>query len=199
MASVEILVKGYAGEINGVEHASSTATLIRDGNVTIVVDPGMDRKALLGGLKRHGLKPEDVHFVVLTHTHVDHCLLAGIFTNAQIIDDSSVYSFEGTIVEHEGTVPGTGIKLLRTPGHDQFHCSVLVETEKLGKVVVAGDVFWWWDSEAQKTDRRSLLEHDDPYVKDGEALRESRERVLDVADYIIPGHGEMFRAGKKVA
>jgi len=69
----------------------------------------------------------------------------------------------------------------------------LVKTEDLGKVVIAGDVFWWVDEEEQRTDKQSLLGHEDPYVKDEKALRESRERILNLADYIIPGHGEMFK------
>ena len=30
------------------------------------------------------------------------------------------------------------------------------------------------------------------YVKDEEQLRQSREKLLSIADYIIPGHGEPF-------
>ncbi|PJE69556.1 MAG: hypothetical protein COU98_01320, partial [Candidatus Staskawiczbacteria bacterium CG10_big_fil_rev_8_21_14_0_10_38_10] len=79
------------------------------------------------------------------------------------------------------------------PGHDQFHCSVLVKTEDLGKVIIAGDVFWWTDEEKQKTDKQSLLKHEDPYVKDEKALKESRERILNLADWVIPGHAGMFK------
>ncbi|NTW14989.1 MAG: hypothetical protein HGA38_01310 [Candidatus Moranbacteria bacterium] len=45
----------------------------------------------------------------------------------------------------------------------------------------------------QKTDRESLLVLEYPYVKDPEALLESRKRVLAEADYIVPGHGAAFR------
>lgn len=194
MAKIKVLIKGYAKEINKEEFVSSTTTLIQDKGVRVVVDPGMDRGALLEGLLKEELKPEDIKFVIVTHTHLDHSLLAGIFENAKILDNSDSYSFNGKIGEHEGGVPNTDIEIIRTPGHDQFHCSVLVDTEDLGKVVIAGDVFWWVDEEEQKTDRQSLLEHKDPYVKDEKALRESREKILEVADYIIPGHGEMFKS-----
>ena len=159
----------------------------------MLVDPGMDRGTLLESLAKEGLKPEDINFVIVTHTHLDHSLLAGIFENAKILDNSNIYSFNGKIGEHEGNAPGTNIEIIKTPGHDQFHCSVLVDTDDLGKVVMAGDVFWWADEEEQKTDRQSLLEHKDPYIKDEKALRESREKILKLANYIIPGHGEMFK------
>jgi glyoxylase-like metal-dependent hydrolase (beta-lactamase superfamily II) len=194
VAKIKVLIKGYAKEINKEEFASSTTTLIQDNNLNIIVDPGMDREALLDGLVKEELKPGDINFVILTHTHLDHSLLAGIFENAKILDDSDIFSFNGQISEHNGKVPGTNIEIIKTPGHDQFHCSVLVNTEDLGKVVIAGDVFWWTDQEEQKTDKQSLLEHKDPYVKDEKALRESREKILKVANYIIPGHGEMFKS-----
>ncbi|MCL5010695.1 MAG: MBL fold metallo-hydrolase [Patescibacteria group bacterium] len=196
MAKVEILVKGYAKEKNGEEFASSAVTLIQENNLNMIVDPGMDRGALLAGLVGAGLKQEDINFVIVTHTHLDHSLLAGIFENAEILDDSNVYFFDGKIAGHEGKIPNTGIEIIKTPGHGQFHCSVLVETENLGKVVIAGDVFWWLDEEEQKTDKQSLLEHKDPYVKDEKALKESREKILNLAGYIVPGHGEMFKVGK---
>lgn len=196
MAKVEILVKGYAKEKDGEAFASSTTTFIQDDSLNMIVDPGMNREMLLSSLAKRGLKTEDINFVIVTHTHLDHSLLAGIFEDAKILDNNEVYSFNGKIAGHEGKIPNTDIKIIKTPGHDQFHCSVLVKTEDLGKVVIAGDVFWWEDEEKQKTDKQSLLEHEDPYVKDKKALRKSREIMLNLADYIIPGHGEMFKVKK---
>jgi len=194
MTKIKVLTKGYAKEINKEEFASSTTTLIQDKGINIVVDPGMDRKALSDGLLKEELNLEDINFVILTHTHLDHSLLAGMFENAKILDNSDIFSFNGRISQHEGKVPGTNIEIIETPGHDQFHCSILVDTENLGKVVIAGDVFWWADEEEQKIDRQNLLERKDPYVKDKKALQESREKILEIADYIIPGHGEIFKS-----
>jgi len=193
MAKIKVLIKGYAKEKNGKEFASSTTTLIQDSNLNIIVDPGMNREMLLDSLVKEGLKTEDINFIIVTHTHLDHSLLTGIFRNAKILDNSDIFSFTGQISEHDGKVPGTDIEIIETPGHDQFHCSVLVNTDDLGKVVIAGDVFWWTDGEEQKIDKQSLLEKKDPYVKDEKILRKSREKILKIADYIIPGHGEMFK------
>ena len=193
MAKIKVLIKGYAKEKDGEEFASSTTTLIQDNNLNVIIDPGMDKEALLGSLAKEGLKTGDINFVIVTHTHLDHSLLAGIFENAKILDNSDIYSFDGKIGGHEGRVPNTDIEIIKTPGHDQFHCSVLVKTEDLGKVIIAGDVFWWTDEEEQKTDKQSLLKHEDPYVKDEKALKESRERILNLADWVIPGHAGMFK------
>lgn len=153
----------------------------------------MNRELLIKALTRENLAPGDINYIVVTHTHLDHCLLTGIFLNAKILDDSSIYSFDGKMVEHDKKIPGTEIKIISTPGHDQLHCVVLVKTEEYGKVVIAADLFWWPDGEKQLTDKKSLLDLPDPYLKDKQALHQSRKKILKIADYIVPGHGQPFK------
>ena len=192
MAEVKVLIEGYLREEAGIEYVSSTTTLIRENDVNVIVDPGMNKELLLKALEKEGLTVKDINFVILTHYHVDHSALTGMFENAQIMDDDTIYSFDGTQKEHDGKVPGTEIEIISTPGHDPFHCSVLAKT-KDGNVVVAGDVIWWGDTENQKLDVKSLLDRKDPYEKDHEKLIESRKKILELADWIIPGHGKMFK------
>jgi len=196
MAEIKILIEGYAKEENGTEFASSTTTLIKEGNLNIIVDPGMDRKLLLEALEKENLSTDKIDYVILTHYHLDHSLLAGIFENAKVLDNGEIYSWDGKIESHGGKIPETNIEIIKTPGHDMFHCSVLVETKEFGKVAIVGDVFWWRDNQKQKTDKESLMKHEDPYVKNKEQLTESRKRVLDIADYLIPGHGKIFKVQK---
>lgn len=196
MAEIKVLIEGYAREEGGVEAASCTTTLIKENDLNIIVDPGMNRKLLLEALKKEKISIKDIDYVILTHTHIDHCLLAGIFERAIILDDTSTYAFDGKIKGHDGKVPETNVNIIKTPGHDQFHCSVVVDTKDLGKVVVAADVFWWADNEEQKTDRESIMNHKDPYMKNKKQLMESRNKILEIADYIIPGHGKMFKVEK---
>jgi len=196
MAEVKVLIEGYAREEGDLESASCTTTLIKENDLNIIVDPGMNRGLLLESLKKEKLSVKDINYVILTHTHIDHCLLAGIFEKAIILDDSNIYTFDGKIKEHEGKIPETDIRIIKTPGHDQFHCAVVVDTEDLGKVVVAADVIWWADNEEQKTDRESVMSHKDPYMKNEKQLMESRNTILEIADYVIPGHGKMFKVKK---
>lgn len=191
MTSLKVLIEGYAKKISDGWIASSTTTLIIENNLKIIVDPGANRDLLLSKLTEQGLTPEDINLVFMTHYHVDHNLLAGIFTKAKILDDSIVYENDKE-TEYAGTIPGTEIKVLKTPGHDQFHASLMVKTSD-GIVCVAGDVFWWPDNEEQKTDAENLLSHKDSFVKDEKALLKSRKKILAVADWIIPGHGKMFK------
>lgn len=196
MAGVKVLIEGYVKEEENYELASCTTTLIKENKLKIIVDPGMDRKKLLEALEKENLSAKEIDYIVLTHYHLDHSLLTGIFENAKILDDSNIYSWDGKIKEHEGKVPGTNIKIIKTPGHDPFHCSVLVDTEK-GKIAIVADVFWWSDGEEQKIDKKNLMQHKDPYVKNEEKLKESRKKIIEIADWIIPGHGKMFKVNKE--
>lgn len=193
MTKIKVLVEGYASEKNGT--ASSTATLIQTSNLNIIVDPGIDRPKLLDALENNYLSLDDINYVIATHTHLDHCALAGIFPSAKIIDSDEICTQDGHFQSHDGKIPDTDIKIISTPGHDQFHCSVLVDT-KDDKIVVAGDLFWWWDEEAHSTDRDNLINRPDPYVKNTDDLKLSRQKIIELADYIIPGHGKMFKSPK---
>jgi len=155
------------------------------------VDLGINKKLLLGRLKKEGLKSEDIDVVFLTHYHPDHAFLAAIFEKAIILDENTIYE-EDKETDYEERIPGTNIKIIATPGHASEHFSLLIQSIK-GIIVIAGDVFWWPDNERQETSRMSLLEHKDPFVKDEKVLLESRKKVLAIADWIIPGHGVMFR------
>jgi len=191
MPKVKVLIQGYATTLKKGWIASSTTTLIQDGKINIIVDPGINRRKLLDALKREGLKPEDIDYILMTHYHPDHNYLSGIFPKAKALDDELVYDKDKEY-EHGGKVPGTNVKILPTPGHEKSHGTLIVPTEK-GTVVVAGDVWWWKTSHKQKTDRESLLNLKDIYVKDKRALLESRKKILEIADWIIPGHGKMFK------
>lgn len=194
MNTIKVLIEGYASISKKGVIASSTVTLIRSNKINIIVDPGINRKLLLLKLEENNLKVDDIDFVFMTHTHADHNLLTGLFPDAKVIDNELIYD-EDREIEHDMKVPGTNIEIINTPGHDQFHASLLVPTKE-GKVVVAGDVFWWMDDEKQTTDKDSLIGRKDPYGKDEKALQKSRKLILEIADYIIPGHGKIFKNDK---
>jgi len=146
MPEVKVLIPGYAKQTEGENwKASATTSLVKAEDLNIIVDPGVNRELLLKKLEKENLKTKDVDFVMMTHTHPDHNYLSGIFENAKALDDGLVYDEDKTY-EHGGEVPGTELKIISTPGHNPFHASLVVPTEK-GAVVVAGDVFWWKSDE----------------------------------------------------
>ena len=192
MAEVKVLIEGYAKQTKEGWAASSTVTLVRSNGMVIIADPGCNRPKLMAALKKEELRTEDVDYVFLTHNHPDHVFLAGIFQNAGAVDELYVYSSD-VITKHNGTIPGTELKIIRTPGHMEEHCSLVVPTER-GVCVVAGDAFWWLGNEKQEV--QIDKPDDDPEHMNLKKLIESRKKILEIADYVIPGHGKMFRVHK---
>lgn len=164
-------------------------SLIQTNGKNIIADPGCNRKKLLAALKKEKLTTADIDFVFLTHGHVDHTLLAGIFEHAAIVDELYVYEND-TITKHGGIIPDTDIKVMRTPGHVDGHCSLLADTTE-GIYAVAGDVFWWLENERQELNINKP--DNEPEHMNQQQLITSRKNLLKLADYIIPGHGKMFK------
>lgn len=188
---IKVLIEGYAKKVEDGWLASSTAVLVKSSGKNIVVDPGCNREKLITSLEKENLTVSDIDYVILTHNHTDHTLLAGIFENAKVLNSSEIYDNDKQTA-HNNAIPETDLKLLQTPGHVSDHCSVVVPASE-GTYVIAGDVFWWMDNEEQIVD----VDKKDPvHVSSMEKLVESRRKILDIADYVIPGHGKMFKVEK---
>ncbi len=193
MTKIKVLIEGYAKQIKGGWLASSTATLIRTKGRNIIVDPGCNKGKLIVALGKEKLKIENIDFVLLTHNHLDHALLAGIFPTAKVMTSEEIYTGDNQIAAGE-TIPGTDLKIIKTPGHAREHCSLIVPVEK-EIYAVAGDVFWWTDKEKQTIDIEKI---DDAHPEEANMaqLIESRKMILELADWVIPGHGKMFKVEK---
>jgi glyoxylase-like metal-dependent hydrolase (beta-lactamase superfamily II) len=194
MTEVKVLVQGYARECEGHEEATSSAVLIEDSGKKIVVDPGADKDLLLEALEKEGLATKDIDLIFLTHKHMDHILNIRLFPGTIIVDGNEIYD-GNKITEYEGNIPGTSIQVIQTPGHTYSQSTLIVKTKE-GVIAIAEDLFWWSDGEEQKVDLENLLGLKDIYAKDENKLKESRKLILAKADFIIPGHGKMFKVEK---
>ena len=198
MAEVKVLIEGYVKELKDGWLAQPSTVLIKDSGLNIIVDPGSNKELLLKKFADEDLEPEDINMVFLTHHHLDHAIGMGIFPDSDILLDGDLMNINKSdkVFSYFGNIPKTNIGVIPTPGHIFEHSSLLVEAE-MGKVAIAGDLFWWLDEEEQKTDIESLINHEDSNgAKDEKALRENRKKILEMADYIIPGHGKMFKVVK---
>ena len=192
MATIKILIEGYAKKLSNGWVASSTVCLVTTGNKKIITDPGCSRIKLLEALKKEGLNTGDIDYVFLSHQHPDHVLLAGIFENAKAITFDSQLLYDGdTLTEYSSDELGSDIEILQTPGHVLEHISLLVSTDQ-GKIAIAGDAIWWLNDEVQKF-AIDQPDHSQAKGMDMEVLIESRKKLIGNADYVIPGHGKMFK------
>jgi len=194
MTEVKVLIEGYAKQFDKGMFASCSTVLIKDSGKNILVDPGCNPNLLIESLKKEKLQLKDIDLIFLTHYHPDHVLNVKLFQKRDVLDGGVIYR-DDLEIEFEDKIPGTNIKFILTPGHAHEQASLIVETAQ-GKIVIASDLFWWKDEDEQKTDYKSLMNLKDPYVKNEKDLKESRKKVLEIADYIIPGHGKMFKVQK---
>lgn len=178
-ARYDLLIGGAIGP-----DCVSTCSLVRDGEVAIVIDPGLSpsQAAILDPLRALGLEAGDVTDVVVSHHHPDHTLNVALFPRARVHDHWAIYDFAGRWdnVESEGRVLAPSVVLLRTPGHSAEDISTVVGTPE-GVVVFTHA---WWSAGGPA---------DDPFSPDPDALRASRARLLGIADVVVPAHGEPFR------
>ncbi len=197
MTKVKVLVEGYAKPLERGWKASSTVCLITTEDKKIITDPGCNREALLNALSDENLKTGDIDYVFLSHRHPDHVLLAGLFENARYITFDANLMYEKDILsEFDRNIFGEDVEIIDTPGHVPEHLSLIVRTSE-GSVAIAGDVIWWLDTEEQVFDLNQK-DHNQAPDMDMQALVESRKKLFANADYIIPGHGKMFKADKQV-
>ncbi len=180
-ATVQILHCGYAGE-----RVAGTVTLIHEGDLVAVVDPGMvaDRRLILDPLGELGFGVGDVTDVVFSHHHPDHTLNAALFPSARFHDHWAIYS--GDLWESrdaDGFELSPSVRLMRTPGHTAEDITTLAET---GSGLVAATHLWWTADGPEA----------DPLAEAPDALRDSRERLLALRpSLVIPGHGAAFAPG----
>jgi glyoxylase-like metal-dependent hydrolase (beta-lactamase superfamily II) len=179
---VDVLTAGYVGE-----RVASSVTLVRDGDVTVVVDPGMvaSREAIFAPLRDLGVDPDSVTDVVFSHHHPDHTINAALFGRARYHDFWAIYAndvwIDRRVADHpDGWSLSPSVRLLSTPGHSDQDISTLVDTAD--GLVVCTHV--WWAERGPATDPRGASQDD---------LHTSRARVLALQpSLVIPGHGAAF-------
>jgi glyoxylase-like metal-dependent hydrolase (beta-lactamase superfamily II) len=178
-ARLDVLVEGYARS----PHVAGTVSLVRDAGRVVVVDPGMvaDRDRILAPLRELGVRPEDVTDVVVSHHHLDHTVNIALFPVVPVHDFQSVV--EGDVFTRrpaDGVQLTPSVRLLATPGHTPQDLTTLVGTAD----DVVALTHLWWTAEGPA---------DDPYAPDRDLLWQQRERVLELATLVVPGHGAPFR------
>lgn len=109
---------------------------------------------LVSALASLGLKPSDIHYVVISHWHPDHTGNVDEFPDATVIMQKTEWNFatalpkkpfnpdhKHLLVEGDKDLFGDGsLTVISTPGHTPGHESLLVHLPKTGYIVLSGDV-----------------------------------------------------------
>jgi len=194
--------------------ARGTSTLVVGEKGVYVVDTGSQytsyflselKKWLNIYAKRKTIEDIDV---IITHPDWDHTGNNHFFKKRFIYPDSTWHNTLGepkgvdyfdTKIQDELAKTGEyelepNIELLLTPGHrTKQDISVLLKGTLIGNVCIAGDAFMH-----EKDDSYFSPENPDRelYAAHLDLLMKSREKIREVSDYIIPGHGSIFEVKK---
>lgn len=190
---VIVLFDGYSDVADNGYRSNCSCTLIKSPTNNIIVDTmtAWDGEKLISKLQEHDLECSDINYVICTHGHSDHVGCNYLFTNAYIhiigycISNNDLY-LECNFKDGEEYVINDYIKIIPTPGHTLQDVSVLVDTNQ-GIIAITGDLF---------ENEKDLV--DDSIWKnagsDSEELQLiNRAKILEMADWIVPGHGPMFK------
>jgi len=144
-------------------------------------DPGATHwrrpKTLASQLDLLGVKPADIKFVAISHTHGDHIGNIEMFPQVMLLVQKAEYEWPSpsgasrfkpehpvTKLEGDYDVFGDGsVTIIWTPGHTPGHQSLLVKLPKTGALVLSGDAVHFksnWDNRgvpANNTDKEQTL------------------------------------------
>lgn len=151
-------------------------------------------------LRRAGVDPGEVDFVIITHLHYDHCGFVELFPRARVVINRKGFLDAFPRVPKETMAPLMddwpkrlwlaadderilpGLRVKWVGGHSMCSQATIVETEK-GKVALAGDAAYLFAN----------LEEDRPIGwAPEEETRAALARLRESADLILPGHDPLI-------
>lgn len=197
LATVVVLKPGYARwEGYASQRACGTITLIKS-HKNCMVDLGIpnDKDVILAQLKKYDITPKDIDTVILTHSDVDHIGNMNLFPHATFIGGNDVIQDDlfKEFFKEKYTVD-ENISIIHTPGHDNRSISVLVKTAE-GVVAITGDLFEY-DKDWLTVDTSEAWE---PWSQDKDMQTKSRVKIWKIADFIVPGHGDIFTVDHSIS
>jgi glyoxylase-like metal-dependent hydrolase (beta-lactamase superfamily II) len=143
-------------------------------------------KTLAGELEKLGVKPADVRYLAVSHTHPDHVGNVELFPQTMLLVQKAEYEWPAerggprfkpghpvTKLQGDHDVFGDGsVTILSTPGHTPGHQSLLVKLPKFGPVILTGDAVHIQES----WERRSIPANN----VDAQKTLASYQRLADV-------------------
>jgi glyoxylase-like metal-dependent hydrolase (beta-lactamase superfamily II) len=219
MRDPEVWKLGYEGpKIRDLERSLgvlnlATVALVETDGQLILIDTSWEgtpetapwppeQNRLIMELQYFGVKPEDINEIFITHWHGDHWENIYLFPQARVYYAGCAPSYvkknldlisadNETLKIKEGDDWHLGLEVLSTDGHSDHDHSVAIRYKRK-EFVVAGDAIvskMYYHTETFFPNNR--------VTKFQEELRASFRKIVERADYIIPGHDGPFLNYKK--
>ncbi len=119
-------------------------------------------KTLAAQIEQLGVKPSDIKYVSVSHSHTDHIGNVAMFPQSMLLVQKAEYDWPAaagprfkpelpvTKLEGDHDVFGDGsVTIIATPGHTPGHQSLLVKLPKTGALLLSGDAAHFkenWDN-----------------------------------------------------
>lgn len=213
MTNLTVLCEGYSNPMDGsdeggleVLYKNYSCTLIQGAGgyyPRIIIDTmnawsvGSVVESLMHD---HNLTRSDIDYCISTHSHPDHMGNNNQFLRATHIVGNMVYrvdEFDEEIIsvyKHDFSTEGPyeindAIKIASTKGHTLNCVSVICKNTQLGgkTVAVVGDLFQHQDD----IDKPEMWRNAGSEAPEDQLV--NRYKIACAADYIVPGHGPMFK------
>lgn len=192
----------------------ATVTLVETDGKKILIDTSWEgqkdhfspvsneENRLVSELQYFGVKPAEIDEIFITHWHGDHWENIYLFPQASVYYAGCTPSFvkktlgsqsidNDTVKLKEGDNWHSGLEIFDTHGHTDHDHSVMIRYKKKA-FVAAGDSIvskMYYHTETFFPNNRYEKFHDE--------LVASFNRIVDIADFIIPGHDGPFLNYKK--
>lgn len=204
---VDLLIPGFPAKADHFLFGICSLLLLRDGDRTVLFDTGpfRVRKRLIQALAAHGLVPDDIDTVFVSHLHWDHIENIDLFRHAEILVPRLEYEYAAAIRSSDwGTPPYAramlegmrvtlledkeqelfpGVRTLLLPGHSAGLQGLAVANGN-GGIVLASDAVW--------SARDAVRGHPDVAFFDRDKGQASLERALAAGRIYYPGHDRPF-------
>lgn len=220
-SKIDIITSGYATPFQKVQNSSpskfmsatGSCCLVRSQQSLILFDTmgPWEKDLLLNKLADLHVHPEDIDLLVCSHSHPDHVGNLNLFTQAKrhfvgtsvytkdiydlnCFEPTGSYTYKTTggdeieVIKYEPYSVDSNLLIKATPGHTMECVSMIVQNcENYGTVGLVGDLFE--NSEDIKDESIWLSAGS----QNPDLQRANREAVLNSVDYILPGHGPLFK------
>ncbi|MGI5963946.1 MAG: N-acyl homoserine lactonase family protein [Lawsonibacter sp.] len=204
---VTILFEGFSGKLQEGYLGWGTWALVEDESHKMMLDTGYVglRKDYDQILAKAGVRPEEITHVLLTHLHFDHACNVDQYPNATFVVSRAEWEYannpgcpdkfiersalpfllsHNTRLVEDGEEVVPGVTAMLTPGHTPGCCSYVLNQEDGQRWVLAGDA---------AKNRGELRTRQVQMSLDPQASAHSLERIVAVAQRVLPGHDGWVR------
>ena len=117
-------------------------------------------KTLASQLEQLGVKPAEIKYVAISHTHPDHIGNISMFSQSTVLVQKAEYDWPSPFARPLQTVASAvnklegdhdvfsdgSVMLIATPGHTPGHQSLLIKLPKTGALLLSGDAVHFKDN-----------------------------------------------------